>query len=87
MKIVILDDDPAFLTAISAQLWEKCHDKFQSSIQAYTSTHAIKEPYQADIYILDIDLPAENGFEVAERITRFSSKSILVNTFFPMLGS
>ena len=75
MKIVLLDDDPAFLAEISEQLLKTSHEIFQSSIETYTTSHDIKEPYQADIYILDIDLPAENGFEVAERITRFSSKS------------
>lgn len=78
MKIVLLDDDPAFLAEISEQLLKTSHEIFQSSIETYTTSHDIKEPYQADIYILDIDLPAENGFEVAERITRFSSKSKIV---------
>lgn len=78
MNIVLLDDDPVFIATLRKQISEKSFGNFPISIEAYTTAHAVKEPYQADIYILDIDLPTENGFEVAERIARFSSKSKIV---------
>ncbi len=70
MKIIVVDDNRSFLEALTFYIEENLKHQvigsFDSGIELLDS-HLIPE---ADIILLDIEMPLINGFEVAQRILK-----------------
>nr|WP_319400098.1 response regulator transcription factor [uncultured Carboxylicivirga sp.] len=68
MKLIVVDDNKSFLEAVTFFLEEKLNyiviDKFNTGKDLLES-YKIN---QADIILLDIEMPEMNGFEVAKRL-------------------
>ncbi len=83
MNVAICDDDSGFCELLKNKLLTKFHTNCAEIIIIDTYTiskkfidEAAKKDYQ--IVFLDIDMPTENGFSVADRISKISPQCFLV---------
>ena len=65
-KILIVDDDPDVRRALRLRLWAKNYDTVQA--QDGYSAIAVAQKEQPDLIVLDLGLPAGDGFVVLERL-------------------
>src|SRR5438067_910695 len=80
MKILVVDDDPQILDAVSIgfQLqWQDC-----TVIPASDGEAGLQKFYEhdPDIVVLDVTLPGKNGFEVLQEIRRISDVPVIMLT-------
>jgi two-component system catabolic regulation response regulator CreB len=77
-QIVLIEDEPAIADTLCFALrregWEVVHFGLALVGEAYLAKH------QADLVILDVGLPDDNGFEVLKRLRRFSEVPVLLLT-------
>lgn len=84
MRITICDDNPVELTNLKKWIenYSQTHPNDISNILCFNSSmqmwFEIQENDIADIYILDIDMPKMNGFELAGKIRETHSPSIII---------
>ena len=80
MKVVIIEDDPEIIEAISL-----CFDLRWADSEVFPASEGVVgvqmvEKHNPDIVILDIGLPDIDGFEVCRRIRLFSDVPIIMLT-------
>src|SRR5215216_1860771 len=80
MKILVVDDDPSILDAVSIgfQLqWQDC-----TVIPATDGESGLQKFYEhdPDVVVLDVTLPGKNGFEVLQEIRRISDVPVIMLT-------
>ena len=82
MRIVILEDDDEQARQINDYLlrYQQMHNGFQYSAKTYTSGHSLLEDYRsdADLLLLDIQLPDMLGIDVAHQVRRNDSYVMIV---------
>lgn len=82
-RIAVLDDEQQFLDSI-CHITEKYmqENKIACEIRVYTTGKTLLEDLysgkEADVYLLDIELPEMNGLEVAKRIREKQWNSFLI---------
>ncbi|MFG0242478.1 MAG: PleD family two-component system response regulator [Phycisphaerales bacterium JB054] len=71
IKVLIADDDVVLLTSLSIRLKSEGYEVFcvQDSYQAVDQSGKIKP----DVLVLDINMPAGDGFTVQERLHKMSA--------------
>lgn len=81
VTVTILDDQPEDIRKISdALLTQKWSDLF-FELESCTNGSSLKEPYQSELYIIDIEMPGCSGFGIAETILeKCPSKKIIFCT-------
>lgn len=69
-RVLIADDDKALLTSISVRLQAEGYEvvAVQDSYQAVDQARK----FQPDVLVLDINMPAGDGFSVQSRVERMS---------------
>jgi two-component system KDP operon response regulator KdpE len=80
MKILVVDDDPQILEAVSIgfQLqWQDC--TVTPAVDGETGLHAFYEQ-DPDVVVLDVTLPGKNGFEILQEIRRISDVPVIMLT-------
>jgi DNA-binding response OmpR family regulator len=77
-KILIVDDEPRFLKLLEANLSSAGYE----IIQASNGKIAIEKvsDHQPDLVLLDVMMPKMDGFQVLDRIRKFSSTPIIMLT-------
>jgi len=80
MKVLIIEDDPGIIEAVSLAF--QLHSHEAQLISTHLGQIGIKmvKNETPDVVILDLGLPDIDGFEVLEQIRLFSSVPILVLT-------
>lgn len=68
IKISILDDDQNDIQKIAKVVNNQTDDEISFGIESFSSSSYLKEPYLSDLYIVDIKMPNDSGFSIAERI-------------------
>jgi two-component system KDP operon response regulator KdpE len=74
-RILIVDDDPDVRQAMHIRLKANSYDTFFASDALNSIAEASKQ--QPDLIILDLGLPAGDGFVVIERLKRKPSLSVI----------
>jgi DNA-binding response OmpR family regulator len=80
MKILVVDDDPQILEAVSIgfQLqWQDC--TVTPAVDGESGLHAFYEQ-DPDVVVLDVTLPGKNGFEILQEIRRISDVPVIMLT-------
>lgn len=84
MRVIICDDDKLFLKQFSNILEKELRKRNQSSeiICCESGTQLFLElnKQTADVLFLDIEMPDENGFSIAKRLSKSCDKPLLVFT-------
>jgi two-component system KDP operon response regulator KdpE len=80
MKILVVDDDPQTLDAVSIGFqfqWQDC-----VVVQASDGEMGLQKFYEhePDVVVLDVSLPGKNGFEVLQEIRRISDVPVIMLT-------
>ncbi|QIM19603.1 response regulator transcription factor [Leucobacter coleopterorum] len=76
MKILIADDDPQILRALSITLTAKGYEVFTAQDGAAAVSMAVD--HQPDIYLLDLGMPKMDGMTVIQGIRGWTAAPILV---------
>jgi DNA-binding response OmpR family regulator len=74
-KILIVDDDPDVRQAMHIRLKANSYDTFFASDALHSISEATKQ--RPDLIILDLGLPAGDGYVVMERLKRNPSLSVI----------
>lgn len=80
LKIGICDDEKVFCN-IAKEACEKVVNKYhiQCEFKLYNAGNAIlNDNYQADILVLDVEMPGLNGFEIAEQYLKKHPNSYVI---------
>ena len=75
-KILIVDDDPDVRHGMHVRLKANHYDTFFAADALTSMTEARK--HEPDLIILDLGLPAGDGFVVMERLKAFASLAVIV---------
>ena len=83
IKIALCDDDSQFVSKITGLIQSLLQDGTDSPvittyINPTTLTDAISDGERYDVYILDVEMPEQNGLEVAKRIREFQPNAPLL---------
>ena len=83
LKIALCDDDSVFLEQVVQRIHTCLKDlNYSASIATYISSVAlyasVADGERFDIYILDVEMPIHNGFEIAEKIREFQPNAVLL---------
>ncbi|SHI34600.1 response regulator [Wenxinia saemankumensis] len=68
MKILLVDDDPIFISLLTVSLSELGYDDVCVSTSAAEALERLKEPDQFDVFLLDVDMDGMNGIELGQNI-------------------
>ena len=87
IKIAVCDDDLNDISLIKNELdkyAKLCHEEFEISEFSNPEMllYELEDGIIADIFILDVSMPNINGFELADRIRKFTETSVII--FFPI---
>lgn len=77
--ILVVDDEPEIVQSVSRRLMASGYNVIVAMDGHQATTQAMKK--EPDLIILDIGMPAGNGFEVAKRLrqdTRTCTKPIII---------
>jgi two-component system KDP operon response regulator KdpE len=77
-RILVVDDEPAILRALTAALRTRGYDVVTAATGAEALDHAVR--HRLDAIILDLGLPDINGIEVCRRLRGWSATPIIVLT-------
>ena len=80
MKILVVDDDPQILEAVTVGFQLQWQD---STVIAASDGEAGLEAYyqhEPDVVVLDVSMPKKNGFEVLQEIRRVSDVPVIMLT-------
>ncbi len=81
LKVTILDDEPKDIRKISELLLSQKWNDLSFELESCTDASSLKEPYESDLYIVDIEMPGRSGFQVAETILKkCPSEKIIICT-------
>lgn len=83
LKVLIVEDEPALRNALVRILSHYEYDV--RGVEDGTTLDVALEEYAVDIFVLDINLPEEDGFHIARRIRNTSSCGIIMLTGRSML--
>jgi DNA-binding response OmpR family regulator len=78
LNIIVVDDDPALRTILSAGLAHFGHGVRTAADG--TQLDALMDAAPADVIVLDVGLPGENGYEIAARLRRHWQGGIIMAT-------
>ncbi len=80
MKILVVDDDPQILDAVTVGLQLQWQDA--TVLAATDGEHGLKVFYEQDpdVVVLDVTMPRKNGFEVLQEIRRVSDVPVIMLT-------
>ena len=83
IKIALCDDDSQFVSKITGLIQSLLQDGTDSPvittyINPTTLTDAISDGERYDVYILYVEMPEQNGLEVAKRIREFQPNAPLL---------
>ncbi len=81
MKIIVVDDNRSFLEALTFYIEENLKHQVIGSFESGMSILESPIINDADIILLDIEMPLINGFEVAQRIlSKYKNQKIIAVT-------
>ncbi len=75
LKVLVVDDDPAYLVVVTAWLERGGCQVITRSSPFGTSVVILKE--QPDVVILDVEMPALSGEVLADLINRKTNKNVI----------
>ena len=83
IKIALCDDDSQFVSKITGLIQSLLQNSADSPvITTYINPtalmDAISDGERYDVYILDVEMPEQNGLEVAKRIREFQPNAALL---------
>lgn len=82
MRIILCDDDTQFMQSFSKQLFPifKKHGIIPQIIPTHTSLDALREITRqpTDVLFLDIDMPQQDGFSVANELSAMANKPLII---------
>jgi DNA-binding NarL/FixJ family response regulator len=78
IQIIIVDDNPTFLEAISTFLINKNDYEIVACFTSGTALLENIDNYDPDLVLLDIELPGLNGIETARRLTSYGAELKLI---------
>ncbi len=80
MKILVVDDDPLILDALTVGLSLQWQDAEVIAAEDGEAGLAMFYDQTPDVVVLDINMPRKNGFEVLQEIRRISDVPVLMLT-------
>ena len=82
MRIILCDDDTQFMQSFSKQLFPifKKHGIIPQIIPTHTGLDALREITRqpTDVLFLDIDMPQQDGFSVANELSAMANKPLII---------
>ena len=78
LKIIIVEDDEALRTVLARVLSHLGHD-VRSACDGVALDSALAD-YPADVVVLDLNLPGEDGVDIARRLRRTNNCGIIMTT-------
>jgi DNA-binding response OmpR family regulator len=79
-RILVVDDDPAYLWLIGSTLDSKGYEVFVAADGPMAIWRTINE--RPDLVVLDTEMPELDGYEVCRRVREFSTVPIIMLTVF-----
>ncbi len=76
MKIVIIDDEPVNVALLEEILVENEYTRFESVVDSKLALEVCKD-FEPDLVLLDLMMPAPDGFAVLERLRAETDESFL----------
>lgn len=76
MNIMIMDDDQVFAQELSKYLTTRFLDSKITIVDNHNTN------FNYDVFFLDIDMPGENGIEIAKRIRDYKEDAIIIYVSF-----
>src|SRR5438067_1442323 len=80
MKILVVDDDPQILDAVTVGIQLQWHDA--TVLSASDGEQGLRVFYEQDpdVVVLDVTMPRKNGFEVLQEVRRVSDVPVIMLT-------